>query len=58
VWELDLEHRWLTTSVHVDVLNLFFHSLVKNVFDVLLALLVGPVVLEFIRLRSDPDVHL
>lgn len=56
--ELDLEHWWLAASMHVDVLNLVFDSLVENVFDVLLALLVSPVVLEFVGLWSDPDVNL
>ena len=44
--------------MHVDVLNLVFDSLVENVFYVLLALLVSPVVLEFVGLWSDPDVNL
>jgi len=58
VLELDFEHRWLATSMHVDNFNLVFHSLVKNVFDVLLGLFMGAGVLKFVRSRSDPNVHL
>jgi len=56
--ELDLENWWLAASMHVYVLDLVFDSLVKNILDVLLALLVSPVVLEFVGLWSDPDVNL
>jgi len=37
---------------------MIFSSLVANVLDVLLALLVSPVVLKLVGFRSDPDENL
>jgi hypothetical protein len=44
--------------MHVHNLYRFFNSIVENVLDVLLGFLVGASVLKFIRLGSDPNVHL
>jgi len=44
--------------LNVDVLHMIFSSLVANVLDVFLALLVSTIVLKLIGFRSNPNENL